>query len=78
MYQWMVISDEGEGLANQVVEPPSQGQHKSKKLPFNFTVVSFSLTLQLVVILYWVSSRGVLLLQDSISSKGRCIIQEAG
>ena len=38
---WMVISNEGGGLANQLVAPKSQGQHAFKKLPFSCRVVSF-------------------------------------
>ena len=68
----MVISSEGEGLANQVGVPLSQ--YISKKI---FSV-SFSPTQLLAVVLLQVLVRGILLLQDSFSSKGRYISQEEG
>ena len=70
--------DECEGLVDHIGALPSQGQHAYKKLPFSFRVVSSSLNQILAVILHWVPARGVLLLQDSASSKGRYISLEGG
>ena len=41
IYQWKVIGDEGEGLANQVGAPLIQNKHASKKLFFSCKVFSF-------------------------------------
>ena len=46
----MVIGDEGETLANQVGDLPSQGQYASKELLSSYRVVGFSLTQLLAVI----------------------------
>ena len=56
----------------------TQGQHASKKLPFSGRVVNFSFSQPLAIILHQVPARGILLLQNSTRSKGRCNSQEVG